>query len=156
MAEKLLTVRQVQTAGEGDHSDGGGLMLRVRADSGDDDPEELAKRLAGEEISFLFGLMFGVREISGAVQAATGTAQYGTDYSGPAGLRPIADLAKLGKQMNQGEADAALRRAVIRTAGEVLRLPAAQVNRTLDGAQALADGKTENPAALVFGYQEPK
>src|SRR5206468_12986354 len=30
MAEKLLTVRQVQTANEGDHSDGGGLMLRVR------------------------------------------------------------------------------------------------------------------------------
>ncbi|WP_167784723.1 tyrosine-type recombinase/integrase [Ramlibacter rhizophilus] len=26
----LLTVRQVQSAGEGDHSDGGGLMLRVR------------------------------------------------------------------------------------------------------------------------------
>lgn len=34
MAEKLLTVRQVQTAGEGDHSDGGGLMLRVRGNSG--------------------------------------------------------------------------------------------------------------------------
>lgn len=30
MAEKLLTVRQVQTAGEGDHSDGGGLLLRIR------------------------------------------------------------------------------------------------------------------------------
>jgi hypothetical protein len=30
MAEKLLTVRQVQAAGDGDHSDGGGLMLRVR------------------------------------------------------------------------------------------------------------------------------
>jgi integrase len=33
MAEKLLTSRQVQTAGEGDHSDGGGLMLRVRGSS---------------------------------------------------------------------------------------------------------------------------
>ena len=30
MAEKMLTVRQVQTAGEGDHSDGGGLLLRLR------------------------------------------------------------------------------------------------------------------------------
>lgn len=29
----LLTVRAVQTAGEGDHSDGGGLMLRVRGES---------------------------------------------------------------------------------------------------------------------------
>lgn len=30
MPEKLLTVRQVQVAAEGDHSDGGGLILRVR------------------------------------------------------------------------------------------------------------------------------
>jgi integrase len=29
----LLTVREVQTAGEGDHSDGGGLLLRVRDSS---------------------------------------------------------------------------------------------------------------------------
>lgn len=29
----LLTVREVQTAGDGDHSDGGGLMLRVRGQS---------------------------------------------------------------------------------------------------------------------------
>jgi len=33
MAEKLLTVREMQSAGEGDHSDGGGLMLRVRGTS---------------------------------------------------------------------------------------------------------------------------
>lgn len=33
MAEKLLTVRQVQTASEGDHSDGAGLMLRGRGAS---------------------------------------------------------------------------------------------------------------------------
>ncbi len=30
MAEKLLTSRQVQAAGDGDHSDGAGLVLRVR------------------------------------------------------------------------------------------------------------------------------
>ena len=29
----LLTVRQVQTAGDGDHNDGGGLVLRVRGGS---------------------------------------------------------------------------------------------------------------------------
>jgi hypothetical protein len=28
-----LTVRELQSAGEGDHADGGGLMLRVRGDS---------------------------------------------------------------------------------------------------------------------------
>ena len=29
----LLSVREVQHAGEGDHSDGGGLLLRVRGSS---------------------------------------------------------------------------------------------------------------------------
>ena len=29
----LLTVREAQTAGEGDHTDGGGLLLRVRGES---------------------------------------------------------------------------------------------------------------------------
>lgn len=33
MAEKLLTSRQVMAAGDGDHNDGGGLMLRVRLNS---------------------------------------------------------------------------------------------------------------------------
>lgn len=33
MAEEVLTVRQVQTAGDADHSDGCGLMLRVRGES---------------------------------------------------------------------------------------------------------------------------
>lgn len=135
-----------------------GALLKsavVPGDSGDDDPAKLAKRLIGEEISYLFGLMFGVREVSGAAQALTGTAQYGTDYSGPAGLRPITDLAKLAKQVNQGEADDALRKAIINTAGELLRLPAAQINRSITGAKALAEGKTENPMALVLGYQEP-
>jgi hypothetical protein len=135
----------------------GALMKNavVPGDSGDDDPKKLARHLIGEEISYLFGLMFGVREASGAAQALTGTAQYGTDYSGPAGLRPIVDLVKLAKQVNQGEMDDALRKAVINTAGELLRLPSAQINRSITGAKALSEGKTHNPLALVMGYQEP-
>jgi hypothetical protein len=126
-------------------------------DSGDwDDPEHIIKKLIGEHLSFLFGLVVGVREVTGAVQAATGTAQYGTDYSGPAGVRMLADFAKLGKQLNQGELDDGLRKAIVNTAGELLRLPAAQVNRTITGIEALRDGKTQNPGAVLTGYQDPK
>lgn len=126
-------------------------------DSGDwDDPEHILKKLIGEHLSFLFGLVVGVREVTGAVQAATGTAQYGADYSGPAGVRMLADFTKLGKQINQGELDDGLRKAVINTAGELLRLPAAQVNRTITGIEALRDGKTQNPGAVLTGYQDPK
>ena len=35
-------------------------------------------------------------------------------------------------------------------------LPAAQVNRTITGAQALAEDETDNPAALVFGFQKER
>jgi len=126
-------------------------------DSGDwEDPEKLLKKLIGEQISFLFGMVVGVREVAGAMQALTGTAQYSTDYSGPAGLRMLADFVKLGKQIQQGEMDDGLRKAIVNTTGELLRLPAAQINRTITGIQALNDGKTTNPGALLTGYQEPK
>lgn len=124
-------------------------------DSGDWDEEKILKKLIGEQLSFLMGLMFGVREVTGAVQAATGTAQYTTDYSGPAGVRLIADLAKLGKQIHQGEMDDGLRKAMINVAGELLRLPSAQINRTVTGINALNEGKTTNYGALLTGYQEP-
>lgn len=126
-------------------------------DSGDDDdPRKLAKKLAGEQISYLMGLMFGVREFTGAAQAATGTAQFGNDYSGPAGVRLIGDATKAGKQVSQGELDEGLRKAVVNLAGDLLRLPSAQINRTVTGIEALREGKTKNPAAVVFGYEEPK
>lgn len=124
-------------------------------DAGDDDWKKLAKKLIGEEISYMFGLVFGLREFAGAAQAATGTAQYGTDYSGPAGLRLITDTYKLANQAHQGELDPAFRKAIINVAGELLRLPAAQINRSITGLEALKEGKTHNPAAVVLGYQEP-
>jgi hypothetical protein len=88
-------------------------------DSGDwDDPKKLAKRLAGEEISYLMGLMVGVREFSNAAQAVTGTAKYGTDYAGPAACAWWATSTKLGKQVNQGELDSGFRKALVNVAGE--------------------------------------
>jgi hypothetical protein len=126
-------------------------------DSGDwDDLATIFKRMLGEHLSFALGLMVGVREVTGAVQAVTGTAKFGTDYSGPAGVRMLADLVKLGKQIHQGELDDGLRKAVVNTAGELLRLPAAQINRTITGIEALNDGKTQNPGVLLTGYQEAK
>jgi hypothetical protein len=126
-------------------------------DSGDwDDPEKMRKKLASEEIQYLFGLMFGVRELSGFAQAATGTAQYPTDYSGPAGVRLLTDLAKLGKQIGQGELDDGLRKSLISVGGELLRLPSAQINRTITGINALRDGDTENWGAILTGHQKPR
>ena len=120
---------------------------------GDDDWEEFMRKLIGEEISYLMGMVVGVREFGGAVQDVTGTNQYGNDYSGPAGLRMVGDAYKLGTQLHQGEMDAGLRKAIISLAGDLARLPAAQVNRTITGFEALRSGETENPLALIFGVQ---
>jgi hypothetical protein len=61
----------------------------------------------------------------------------------------------LAKQVGQLELDDGLRKAVINVTGELLRLPSAQINRSITGTQALIEGETENPASIVFGYEEP-
>jgi len=121
---------------------------------GGDDEDELAKKLIGEQISYLMGLFVGLREITGAVQYATGTKQFDMAYGGPAGLRFFQELDKLGKQIGQGELDRALARSVVNVGGVVLHLPSGQINRTIDGVIAISEGQTDNPAALLFGVEK--
>lgn len=132
------------------------LLKEALTPGGGDDPEKLARKLIGEQISYLMGLMVGVREMTGAVQYVTGTKQFDTSYGGPAGLRFFQELEKLAKQVNQGDLDRALARSVVNVGGVLLALPSAQVNRTIDGVVALQEGKTDNPAALLFGYDKGK
>lgn len=120
-----------------------------------DDPDKLARKLVGEQLGYLFGLMFGLREIGSPMANMIKGEGFGTDYQGPAGLRLLGDALKAGKQIEQGEFDDALRKAVVNLAGDLLRLPSAQINRSVTGTQALIEGKTDNPAAVLFGYQEP-
>ena len=37
--------------------------------------------------------------------------------------------------------------------GDLSGIPAVQVNRTLTGAKAIAEGKTNNPLAIGFGFK---
>ena len=130
------------------------LLKSVLTPGGGDDEKELARKLIGEQISYLMGLMVGVREITGAVQYATGTKQFDMAYGGPAGLRFFQELDKLGKQIGQGELDRALARSVVNVGGVLLHLPSGQINRTIDGVVAMSEGKTDNPAALLFGVEK--
>lgn len=86
---------------------------------------------------------------------AAGLSEYSQDYQGPAGLRLLSDITGLGNEIGQGELDDGFRKRAINVLGSAFGLPAAQANRTINGAQALIDGETENPAALAFGYQKP-
>jgi hypothetical protein len=122
-------------------------------DAGDDD--KLLRKLLGEQLSYLMGLFVVAREFSEAGKTALGLTDHPRDYSGPAGVRVIADTATAAKQAQQGEFDDQFRKAAINLLGDLLALPSAQINRTVTGAKALQEGKTSNPAALVFGFQEP-
>lgn len=125
-------------------------MLRSALIPGDDD-EDLVKKLAKEQISFLLGLFVGGRELAQLANIATGDRFYG--YTGPSGLRPIDDTYKFAQQAAQGEIDHAFVRASINLLGDVFGIPSAQINRTIKGAEALQDDETDNPAALLMGHQ---
>jgi hypothetical protein len=125
-------------------------------DSGDDDPEKIAKKLAANQIDYLMGLMVVVREFGEAAKLVSGANDMGRSYSGPAGVRVISDVGTLATQVHQGEFDDAFRKAAINTIGGLFGLPSAQINRTITGTKALAEGKTNNPAAVAFGFQEKR
>nr|DAW52660.1 MAG TPA: crystallin beta/gamma motif-containing protein [Caudoviricetes sp.] len=116
-----------------------------------DDDEDLAKKLAKEQISFLLGLFVGGRELAQLANIVTGDRFYG--YAGPSGLRPIDDTYKFAQQAAQGEIDHAFVRASINLLGDVFGIPSAQINRTIKGAEALQNDDTDNPAALLMGHQ---
>lgn len=123
-------------------------------DAGDDDPEELAKKLAAAQIDYLMGLMVGVREFAEAAKMLAGANDFGRPYAGPAGLRLVSDTVNLATQAHQGEFDSAFRKALVNTVSDLFGLPGAQINRTITGVEALSSGKTENPAAVFFGFRE--
>lgn len=119
---------------------------------GDDDDESLAAALLAEQVSFLTGLMVGAREFGeiGKIMFGAGGVR---DYSGPAGVRVVSDAVKFAGQARQGEFDDAFRKASVNLLGDLTGLPAAQINRTITGIKALEEGQTDNPAAVVLGYQ---
>ena len=145
MAAELMLIWVIPTALN--------AMMKSLLTPGDDD-DDLAKKLAKEQISFTLGMFVGGRELVQLGDIATGGKFYG--YSGPVGLRPIDDTYKLAVQAKQGEFDKGLATASINILGSVFGLPSAQISRTIKGAQALEDDKTDNPAALVFGYDGKK
>ena len=115
-------------------------------DSDDWDEEHWQASVGKAVANSLTGHFFALRELQFG----------GRSYSGPVGTRSIANAYKLIEQTRQGELDDGFRRALINIAGSWYGLPSAQINRSWDGFEALDDGKTDNPLALIFGYQEKK
>jgi hypothetical protein len=121
----------------------GALLKQAVRSGGDDDPEELAAKLAREQLSYLLGTMIGLRELNAAVQGVFG-------YEGTAGSRFFSDAAKLSKQIGQGEADEALLRSLNSAAGTLFHYPATQLDKTVRGFLAWQEGEA-GAQAVLFG-----
>lgn len=121
---------------------------------GEDDEDEYAKAIASELVGYPFGMFVGLRELAGFAQLAAGVGNPGLGYSGPAGLRFFSEMNKLGQQVGQGELDWALFKAANNVGGLLFHYPAGQVNRAVEGAAALIEGKTDNPLAPLVGVQK--
>jgi hypothetical protein len=130
---------------------GQAIKNAIQPDAGDDelDPEALARKLAAEELSFLMGTMVIVREFGGAAQLLTGAEGVRMGYGGPAGLRAVGEVYGLATQAGQLEFDRAFRRSAINTLGAFTGLPSAQINRTIDGIEAIMEGEVEGVGAVV-------
>lgn len=128
-----------------------GTLLKNALTGGDWDEDKLAKKMIGDQISYLMGMMVGVRDLAGAVQSATGTSEFNTGYGGPSGGRFFGEVYKLAQQAHQGEWDMAFQKALDNVVGILFKLPSGQINRTIEGAKAMNEGQTSNPVALVTG-----
>lgn len=109
-----------------------------------DDWEELPEKVGKDMLGFTFGLMVGMRELGGLITSD------GRSNS-PAGLRFMQEVAKLYTQASQGEVDESFLKALNNSAGILFHYPAGQVQRTVTGIQALANGETTNPLAPIVG-----
>lgn len=117
-------------------------MLLKEGLRGDEPEDDLPARLAKAHVSYALGMFPLVREVSGALE--------GFDYRGPAGLSFFGDASQLVKQTQQGEVDEAFLRSLNRAAGILLHYPAGQVDRTVRGMVAVAEGDA-GPQAILVG-----
>jgi hypothetical protein len=131
------------------------LKNALTPDVDDEEPdlETIAKDLIAEELAFLMGMMVVVREFQNVANVVTGKETGARGYEGPAGLRGIGETMKFATQASQGEFDRAFRKSAVNMLGLATGLPSAQINRTLDGIEALAEGETENPFAPLTGVK---
>ncbi len=127
-------------------------LLQPNTDDEEFDPEALARKLAAEELSYMMGTMVIAREFGGAAQLLTGAEGVRMGYGGPAGLAAIGDVYTLSAQAGQLEFDRAFRRAAVNTLGAFTGLPAAQINRTIDGIEAVVEGEVEGVGAVVAPF----
>lgn len=113
------------------------------------DSEDMLEGIAKEMLSEALGTMVGFRELQGMVHGAS-------DYAGSAGTQFINLVYRLGAQIEQGKLDEGLIKALNAVGGTLLRYPTLQAERIVDGLAALDEGRSKNPAVIIFGAPPKK
>ena len=73
-------------------------------------------------------------------------------YQGPAGMRIVNDIRRLGTQIGQGDLDDGLLKAMVSVAGITTgAFPVVPVNRFIGGITAMDDDDDVNALSLILG-----
>lgn len=132
-------------------------MLKPNEEEDELDAVDMARRLVGESLEYAMGTVLIGRELAQLARMVVGGEPF-RDYSGPAGLRVITDVYKFGKQASQLEFDRQFRKAAINLLGDLFGIPSAQINRAIDGIEAVTEGNVEGPIdsvrAVLFGTEK--
>jgi hypothetical protein len=133
-------------------------LKKLLKPSKDDDDEfdfvQLSKDLSIEQIQYLMGTMVVAREFSQIAKTMIDPSAPSMGYGGPAGVRMIGDTYTAATQIGQGEFDSAFRKSAINLIGDATGLPSAQINRTIDGIEALMEDETTDIRAPLFGVRK--
>jgi hypothetical protein len=121
-----------------------------------DDPQAFLAKTAGQALTTALNGIIYVRELAGAANLVLGLEDNARGYGGPASARPFQVATSLAQQIHQGVIDEGLKEAIFAASGILFSYPAAQVQRSVDGWLALEEGRTDNPAALLFGAPPKK
>ena len=119
-------------------------------DDGDDWLEKTAWKAVGSIPNFGLNMFVITREFADVGSLLVG--EQVSPYQGPAGLRAITDVWRLAKQLEQGEMDEGLLKAMVNvTSLGTGLIPAVPINRAISGFNAMEKDSDVSAVALLLG-----
>lgn len=121
------------------------IKAALRGDERDEDPKEMARRMALEQLGTAAGMLVLVRELSGGIESGFG-------YGGPASFSVIGNATKLIQEVKQGDLTG-ITKGLISTVGSLTGLPSRVANQAVDAFLQFEEGEGALAAtrALLFG-----
>lgn len=117
------------------------LEQAIVGSKGDKDPDDWLKAIAASHAEFLTGTVPYLREVNGVFRGFR-------DYNGPPALRLIQHTYEVANAFADADVTEGAQ-SINAAAGEILGYPAAQINRTWDGMNAVRRGRVRGARAVT-------